>query len=192
LPNKVEREMRAAGAGYHFPLLFGDDTKKIWTLRKAGLGLLSNLPGDAKAVPVIEDTAVDVEDLPDYIRDFNVILKKHGLYSVHYAHAGKRRAAPAPHHQFKDRRRKPVVPHHCRRNCNAGKKYNGSLSGEHGDGRLRGEFIRQMVGPRNYQLLKEVKQAWDPHNIFQPGKDRGHALHEHDAALHAGPANAAV
>jgi FAD/FMN-containing dehydrogenase len=61
---QVEAEMRAAGYGYHFPLLFGDDTKKIWTLRKAGLGLLSNLPGDEKAVPVIEDTAVDVADLP--------------------------------------------------------------------------------------------------------------------------------
>ncbi len=84
----VEKDMRAAGLGYHFPLLFGADTKKIWTLRKAGLGLLSNLPGDAKAVPVIEDTAVDVHDLPAYIRDFNEILKKHGLYSVHYAHAG--------------------------------------------------------------------------------------------------------
>ena len=84
----VEKEMHAAGLGYHFPLLFGDDTKKIWTLRKAGLGLLSNLPGDEKAVPVIEDTAVDVHDLPAYIRDFNEILKKHNLYSVHYAHAG--------------------------------------------------------------------------------------------------------
>ena len=71
------------------PLVLGDDTKKIWgPLRKAGLGLLANLPGDEKAVPVIEDTAVDVQDLPAYIRDFNEILKKHGLYSVHYAHAG--------------------------------------------------------------------------------------------------------
>src|SRR5260370_3198030 len=80
--------MRNKNLGYHFPLLFGDDSKKIWTLRKAGLGLLSNLPGDDKAVPVIEDTAVDVQDLPAYIRDFNEILKKHNLYSVHYAHAG--------------------------------------------------------------------------------------------------------
>ena len=52
----VEAEMRAAGLGYHFPLLFGADTGRIWSLRKAGLGLLSNLPGDEKAVPVIEDT----------------------------------------------------------------------------------------------------------------------------------------
>ena len=88
MPKQVEEEMRAAGLGYHFPLLFGEDCKKIWTLRKAGLGLLGNLPGDEKAVPVIEDTAVDVHDLPAYIRDFNEILKKYNLYSVHYAHAG--------------------------------------------------------------------------------------------------------
>jgi len=84
----VEAGMRKAGLGYHFPLLFGADTARIWSLRKAGLGLLSNLPGDEKAVPVIEDTAVDVLDLPAYISDFNEILKKYGLYSVHYAHAG--------------------------------------------------------------------------------------------------------
>jgi len=58
-----EIEMREAGLGYHFPLLFGEDSKKIWTLRKAGLGLLGNLPGDEKAVPVVEDTAVDANDL---------------------------------------------------------------------------------------------------------------------------------
>ncbi|WP_333863853.1 FAD-binding oxidoreductase, partial [Chitinophaga sp.] len=84
----VKAEMQAAGLGYHFPLLFGDDTKKIWTLRKAGLGLLGNLPGDEKAVPVIEDTAVAVEDLPAFIAEFNEILKKYELYAVHYAHAG--------------------------------------------------------------------------------------------------------
>lgn len=88
ITHQVEADMRSAGLGYHFPVVFGADSKKIWALRKAGLGLLSNLPGDEKAVPVIEDTAVDVEDLPAYIAEFNEILKKHGLYSVHYAHAG--------------------------------------------------------------------------------------------------------
>ena len=80
--------MKAAGLGYHFPLLFGEDTKKIWTLRKAGLGLLGNLPGDEKAVPVIEDTAVDVNDLPHISLISMKLLKKYGLHSVHYAHAG--------------------------------------------------------------------------------------------------------
>src|SRR5450631_96602 len=85
---ECEIEMRDAGLGYHFPLLFGEDTKKIWTLRKAGLGLLGNIPGDERGVPVIEDTAVDVNDLPEYIEEFHKILDKYGLHSVHYAHAG--------------------------------------------------------------------------------------------------------
>jgi Fe-S oxidoreductase len=134
------------------------------------LGLLSNLPGDAKAVPVIEDTAVDVEDLPDYIRDFNVILKKHGLYSVHYAHAGSGELHLRPIINLKTEEGNRLFRTIAEEIATLVKKYNGSLSGEHGDGRLRGEFIRQMVGPRNYQLLKEVKQAWDPHNIFNPAK----------------------
>jgi FAD/FMN-containing dehydrogenase/Fe-S oxidoreductase len=167
---KCEEEMRAAGLGYHFPLLFGPDTKKIWTLRKAGLGLLGNLPGDEKAVPVIEDTAVDVNDLPAYIRDFNEILKKHGLYSVHYAHAGSGELHLRPIINLKTKEGNQLFRTIAEEIATLVKKYNGSLSGEHGDGRLRGEFIKQMVGEKNYHLLKEIKKAWDPNNIFNPGK----------------------
>lgn len=167
---QVEAEMRAAGYGYHFPLLFGEDTKKIWSLRKAGLGLLSNLPGDEKAVPVIEDTAVDVKDLPAYIRDFNEILKKHGLYSVHYAHAGSGEIHLRPIINLKTTEGQQLFRVIAEEIATLVKKYNGSLSGEHGDGRLRGEFIEQMVGKHNYQLLKKVKQIWDPENIFNPNK----------------------
>lgn len=167
---QVESEMRAAGLGYHFPLLFGDDTKKIWTLRKAGLGLLSNLPGDDKAVPVIEDTAVDVNDLPSYIRDFNEILKKYGLYSVHYAHAGSGEIHLRPIINLKTEEGNLLFRKIAEEIATLVKKYQGSLSGEHGDGRLRGEFIRQMVGDKNYKLLQEVKRSWDPENIFNPNK----------------------
>jgi FAD/FMN-containing dehydrogenase/Fe-S oxidoreductase len=170
ITKQVEDEMRAAGFGYHFPLLFGDDSKKIWTLRKAGLGLLSNLPGDEKAVPVIEDTAVDVNDLPAFIRDFNDILKKHGLYSVHYAHAGSGEIHLRPIINLKTKEGNHLFRIIAEEIATLVKKYNGSLSGEHGDGRLRGEFIKQMVGDKNYQLLKEVKRTWDPHNIFNPNK----------------------
>lgn len=170
IAEKVEAEMLAADLGYHFPLLFGDDTKKIWTLRKAGLGLLSNLPGDAKAVPVIEDTAVDVEDLPAYIRDFNIILKKYGLYSVHYAHAGSGELHLRPIINLKTEEGVKLFRTIAEEIASLVKKYNGSLSGEHGDGRLRGEFIKQMVGERNYALLKEIKKVWDPHCIFNPNK----------------------
>ena len=170
LTNAVEADMRAAGLGYHFPVLFGADTKKIWTLRKAGLGLLSNLPGDEKAVPVIEDTAVDVNDLPNYIRDFNEILKKHGLYSVHYAHAGSGEIHLRPIINLKTKEGNQLFRTIAEEVATLVKKYDGSLSGEHGDGRLRGEFIKQMVGEKNYALLKQVKATWDPNNIFNPNK----------------------
>jgi len=167
---KVEADMRAAGLGYHFPLLFGEDTKKIWTLRKAGLGLLSNLPGDDKAVPVIEDTAVDVQDLPAYIREFNEILKKHDLYSVHYAHAGSGEIHLRPIINLKTAEGNQLFRTIAEEIATLVKKYRGSLSGEHGDGRLRGEFIPQMVGPRNYELMRILKKSWDPQGLFNPGK----------------------
>lgn len=166
----VEADMRAAGLGYHFPLLFGNDSKKIWSLRKAGLGLLSNLPGDEKAVPVIEDTAVDVHDLPDFIREFNVILKQYNLYSVHYAHAGSGEIHLRPIINLKTVEGNELFRKIAEEIATLVKKYKGSLSGEHGDGRLRGEFIKQMVGEQNYALLKEVKKTFDPNNVFNPNK----------------------
>ena len=170
ITSQVEAAMRAAGLGYHFPVLFGADSKKIWTLRKAGLGLLSNLPGDSKAVPVIEDTAVDVNDLPAYIRDFNIILQKHDLHSVHYAHAGSGELHLRPIINLKTAEGNRLFRTIAEEIATLVKKYNGSLSGEHGDGRLRGEFIRQMVGEKNYRLLKDIKHTWDPGNIFNPNK----------------------
>ncbi|WP_128546630.1 FAD-binding and (Fe-S)-binding domain-containing protein [Larkinella soli] len=166
----LEAEMREAGLGYHFPVLFGEETKMVWALRKAGLGLLGNMPGDEKAVAVIEDTAVDVRDLPDYIRDFNQILAKHGMSSVHYAHAGSGELHLRPIINLKTEeghRQYRLIAEEIARLV---KKYDGSLSGEHGDGRLRGEFIPLMVGPKNYELMRQIKQTWDPYGIFNPGK----------------------
>ena len=170
IATRVEADMRAAGLGYHFPLLFGEDSKKIWTLRKAGLGLLSNLPGDSKAVPVIEDTAVAVNDLPAYISDFNDILKKHNLYSVHYAHAGSGEIHLRPIINLKTEEGNWLFRTIAEEIATLVKRYNGSLSGEHGDGRLRGEFIKQMVGEKNFLLLQQIKRTWDPNNIFNPNK----------------------
>lgn len=166
----MTRELQEAGIGFHYPLLFGDDTKKIWSLRKAGLGLLGNIPGDEKAVAVIEDTAVDVYDQPDYIRDFNEILKKHGMSAVHYAHAGTGEIHLRPIINLKTSEGHKQFRMIAEEIADLVKKYDGSLSGEHGDGRLRGEFIPKMVGEHNYQLFKEIKKAWDPNNIFNPGK----------------------
>ncbi|MDX1955890.1 MAG: FAD-linked oxidase C-terminal domain-containing protein [Chitinophagaceae bacterium] len=168
--NRCIEELKEAGLGYHYPLLFGADTKKIWTLRKAGLGLLGNMPGSKKPVPVIEDTAVDVNDLPAYIREFNSILKSYGLHSVHYAHAGSGEIHLRPILDLKTEEGNQMFRTIAQEIARLVKRYQGSLSGEHGDGRLRGEFIRQMIGEKNYGLLKDIKQAWDPQHIFNPNK----------------------
>lgn len=170
LATECEIEMRAAGLGYHFPLLFGEDTKKIWTLRKAGLGLLGNMPGNEKGVPVIEDTAVDVNDLPGYIDEFHKILEKYNLHAVHYAHAGSGEIHLRPIINLKTVEGNHLFRIIAEEIATLVKKYKGSLSGEHGDGRLRGEFIKQMVGEKNYELFKTIKHTWDPNNIFNPNK----------------------
>jgi FAD/FMN-containing dehydrogenase/Fe-S oxidoreductase len=163
-------ELKEKGYGYHYPILTGDDTAKIWGLRKAGLGLLSNMKGDAKPAPVIEDTAVDVQELPAYIREFNEILKKRGLFSVHYAHAATGELHLRPILNLKTPEGTKRFRAIAEEIAALVRKYKGSLSGEHGDGRLRGEFIRYMVGDENYALFKRVKRVWDPNNIFNPGK----------------------
>ena len=153
-----------------FPYCLAKIPKKYGHFEKQDLGLLGNLPGDEKAVPVIEDTAVDVNDLPAYIRDFNEILKKHDLYSVHYAHAGSGEIHLRPIINLKTEEGNRLFRTIAEEIATLVKKYNGSLSGEHGDGRLRGEFIRQMVGEKNYQVAERDKTTWDPNNIFNPNK----------------------
>ncbi|MDH5380798.1 MAG: 4Fe-4S dicluster domain-containing protein, partial [Cyclobacteriaceae bacterium] len=156
--------------GYHYPLVTGSDTKRVWDLRKAGLGLLSNMPGDAKPVPVIEDTAVDVQDLPEYITEFNEKLKEYGLFCVHYAHAGSGELHLRPILDLKTQKGNDLFRQVAIDIAHLVKKYKGSLSGEHGDGRLRGEFIPFMIGDKNFQLIQSIKKTWDPNGIFNPGK----------------------
>lgn len=163
-------DLRNNNLGYSYPVVGGEDIKKVWNLRKAGLGLLSNIPGDTKPVPVIEDTAVDVNDLPAYIADINVMLKKHGLYSVHYAHAGSGELHLRPYIDLKKEDGVKLFRTVAEDTAALVKKYDGSLSGEHGDGRLRGEFIPMMIGDHNYKLVCDLKKVWDPDNIFNPGK----------------------
>ena len=163
-------QLKKENLGYHFPIVWNQDAGKVWTLRKAGLGLLSNVPGDPKAVPVIEDTAVKVDDLPEYILELNKLLDKYDLNCVHYAHAGSGELHLRPILDLKTEKGNELFKTVLEEVAVLVKKYRGSLSGEHGDGRLRGEFIPLMIGEENYELLKRVKKSWDPNNIFNPGK----------------------
>lgn len=166
----LESEMRSLGLGYHFPIVFPPELKRVWDLRKAGLGVLSNYPGDRKPVPVIEDTAVHPEVLPAYIEEFDKMLTSLQLNCVYYAHVGSGELHLRPILNLRDPKDVGLFHTVALETAKLVKKFKGSLSGEHGDGRLRGEFIPLMLGENNYKLFKEVKSLWDPHGIFNPGK----------------------
>lgn len=172
--NKVVEETIAdykkEGKGYSYPIVRGEDIPKVWNLRKAGLGVLSNMPGDAKPVSVIEDTSVKPELLPEYMADFTKLMEKYNLECVYHAHIATGELHLRPILDLKNPKDVELFRTVARETAQLVKKYRGSLSGEHGDGRLRGEFIPLMVGEKIYQLMKEVKHVFDPNNIFNPGK----------------------
>ena len=167
---QMEQAMLKAGYGYHFPILWNDDTTYAWDLRKAGLGVLSNVPGDAKPVSLVEDTAVAVDKLPRYMKEFDRIMRKYGLSCVYHAHIGSGELHLRPILNLKDEKDRELFRLVARDVAMLVRRYRASLSGEHGDGRLRGEFIPLVLGYEVYKLLKQVKRAWDPKNIFNPGK----------------------
>ena len=167
----LEADLRAAGLGYAFPVLWGDEGNRVWDLRKAGQGLLNNVPGDAQPREVVEDTAVAVEDLPAYIAEFDDLMRnKYGITSVYYAHAGAGELHTRPLFNLKTPQGLAFFRGIATDVAALVKKYRGSLSGEHGDGRLRGEFIPFMVGPECYAMMRQVKATFDPKGVFNPGK----------------------
>ena len=169
--SEIQSELQGAGFGYHKPLLFGDDIANVWSLRKAGLGVVANVVGDAKPVTLIEDAAVQLEVLPEFIAEVGALLKsKYDAECVHYGHAGAGELHLRPIINLKTEQGVQAFRGIAGDVAQIVKKFGGSLSGEHGDGRLRGEFLESMVGVENYQVLKRLKQIWDPGNVFNPGK----------------------
>ncbi len=167
---KLKQDLTAEGYGEYFSVVYNEKTTDVWKLRKAGLGVLSNMPGDAKPVSVIEDTAVQVEKLPEYMQEFGQLIKKHKLECVYHAHIGTGELHLRPVLNLKDKNDILLFRTIAKETALIVKKYGGSLSGEHGDGRLRGEFIPLMMGEHNYNIFKEIKKTWDKENIFNPQK----------------------
>jgi len=170
LASTLIKELEVNELGYAFPIVTGENTSKVWDLRKAGLGLLSNIPGDKKAVACIEDTAVDVEDLPEYIEAFTEMMHGYNQEAVYYAHAGAGELHLRPILDLKKSDEVRAFRDISEASAKLVKKYKGSLSGEHGDGRVRAEFIPLVLGEKNYELLKRIKAVWDTNTIFNPGK----------------------
>jgi len=156
--------------GYYHPKVVGENIKRMFNLRKAGLGLLGNIIGDKKAVACIEDTAVDLNDLPNYIDEFTKIMDKYQQKAVYYAHAGAGELHLRPILNLKKSEDVSLFRKITTETAQLVKKYQGSFSGEHGDGIVRAEFIPLMIGETNYQLLRRIKKSFDPNNVFNKGK----------------------
>ena len=164
-------KLRELNLGYAHP--FETDPDKIyrvWNLRKAGLGLLMGLGSDSRSPTFVEDTAVRVEDLPDYVQDFRKILDKYGTTCVFYAHASVGELHLRPVLDTTKPEELQTMKSIAQEVADLVKKYRGSLSGEHGDGRARAPYIETVLGSEMMPLLRQVKEIWDPKYLFNPGK----------------------
>ncbi len=168
--NTLVEDLKKNNFGYAVIKLYGADIDKIIELRKAGLGLLGSIVGDNKAADSIEDTAVELSDLPSYIAEFAAMMTRYGQEAIYYAHAGAGELHLRPVLNLKKTEDLKLFRIIATEVAHLVKKYRGSLSGEHGDGIVRGEFIPFMIGDKNYELLKRIKTAFDPDGIFNPGK----------------------
>ena len=165
-----EEEAKASGLVYTNTRVYGSDVAKVWDLRKAGLGVLSGMKGDAKPVGVIEDTAVAPELLPAYMKDFREMLERLHTSCVYYGHISTGELHLRPIINIKTAEGKKLFREIAEETAKLVRKHKGSLSGEHGDGRLRGEFIPLMYGDDVYQLMREIKHCWDPDGVFNMNK----------------------
>ncbi|WP_075591579.1 FAD-binding and (Fe-S)-binding domain-containing protein [Labilibacter marinus] len=168
--HQLINDFKEQNLGYDYPIVESENIKRVWALRKAGLGVLSNMKGDDLPVAVIEDTALRPEDLPAFSKDIKDLLGGFSKDCVFYAHVGSGELHLRPVLNLKDPQDVIIFRKIAKETAAIVKKYDGSLSGEHGDGRLRGEFIPLMVGDLNYKLILRVKKVFDPEGLLNPEK----------------------
>lgn len=166
----LEKDLLDSGLIYKCTRVYGSDVNKVWNLRKAGLGILGSMKGDAKPMGVIEDTAVAPSRLPAYMKDFRELLDRLGAKCVFYGHISTGELHLRPIINLKTKEGRTLFRTLAKETALLVKKHRGSISGEHGDGRLRGEFIPLLYGNETYELMKQVKQCWDPEGLLNRHK----------------------
>ncbi|MDD4395218.1 MAG: FAD-linked oxidase C-terminal domain-containing protein [Bacteroidales bacterium] len=166
----IRKELENKQLGYAYTVIRGEKMQNVWSLRKAGLGIMSNAKGDSKPVTVVEDIAISPEKYVDYFHEFEALLAKYDLKCAYYAHISTGELHNKPLFNLKKAEEVEKIRQFAHDASLLVKKYGGSLSGEHGDGRLRGEFLPLMVGEQNYRLFIEIKKIFDPNNLLNVGK----------------------
>ncbi len=154
---------------YSAPIIDTKDSAKVWEVRKAGLGMLMGKVTRKKAVAVIEDAAVPVHSMFDYYQDVQAFMTELQVNCVYYGHASVGLIHIRPELDLATAEGKRLFQTIAERNSKLVKKYRGALSGEHGDGRIRAPFIKEQVGEQVYAYLLELKRAFDPLNLLNPG-----------------------
>ncbi|WP_245550418.1 FAD-binding and (Fe-S)-binding domain-containing protein [Gracilimonas tropica] len=168
---KLASVLKEKELGYAYPIISEPNKmKRTWDLRKAGLGLLMGLGEDGRSPSFCEDTAVRVQDLPEYVKEFEQILERHNTQCVFYAHASVGELHLRPQIDIMTEAGLQKMKVMADEIADLVTKYNGSLSGEHGDGRVRAPYIKKILGEEMLPVLRQVKEIWDPEYVFNPGK----------------------
>jgi FAD/FMN-containing dehydrogenase/Fe-S oxidoreductase len=167
----MKADMEHRRLGYATMITSDPDTQRRWyALREAGLGLAMAITGDSKPLPYVEDTAVSPEQLPEYVRRFEEIVTSHGTESAYYGHASTGCLHIRPVVNMKESDGVETMAAIAEEISDLVLEFGGSLTGEHGDGIVRGVFTEKMFGSEIYQAFKDLKTAFDPNSIMNPGK----------------------
>ena len=143
---------------------------RMWRLRTAGLGLLMSVKGDTKPVAYVEDTAVAPAKLAAFVERFDAIVQANGVKAAYYGHAGEGCLHIRPAVDLKRSEGLATAEQIAGEIADLVVEFGGSLSGEHGDGIVRGVFLDRLFGPTLVQAFRDLKQAFDPQGLLNPGK----------------------
>ncbi|MEC9107150.1 MAG: FAD-linked oxidase C-terminal domain-containing protein [Chloroflexota bacterium] len=168
---KLSQKMNRLNLSYAITKLYEPSKiAQVWAMRQAGLGLMMNIPGDKKPIPFVEDTAVSPEKLPEYVKRFDEIVRNNGTEAGYYGHASEGCLHIRPTINLKNQEGIDRMIKISDEISDLVKEFDGSLSGEHGDGIVRGVWSEKMYGPKIIDSFRDLKQAFDPETIMNPGK----------------------
>jgi FAD/FMN-containing dehydrogenase/Fe-S oxidoreductase len=168
---RLEEVRRREKIGYASTLAFSpEEVKSIWGVRKAGLGLLLGTTGDKKPIAFVEDAAVAPAKLPEFIRRFREIVSRHDTVAGYYGHCSVGCMHIRPLINLKEISEKAKMVSIANEICDLVLEFDGAMSGEHGDGLARSHFNAKLFGPALYDAFRQIKRAFDPKNLMNPGK----------------------
>ena len=167
----LKHDMQRRGLGFAcVPAMTPVEQANVWAVRSAGLGLLMSVKGDTKPLPFVEDTAVAPEKLPEYVRRFDEVVRRHNTIAGYYGHASVGCLHIRPMINIKLEEGLSKLVSIASDISDLVLEFGGSMSGEHGDGIVRGVWTEKMLGTTLYNAFREVKRTFDPHGIMNPGK----------------------